>query len=149
MANDVAIAYDQVPPPVAVEVEEARTEADITLPNAIDAGRRCVEAELFAVLQVLQQGVHFVFVVGHEHGCQTAAVEITDVDPHATLGDAASIDSGPGLHGRFFQPPVTAIEIKKSGHSVVGDEDVGASIAVEVCDDDAQAFAGIALLVTA
>ena len=76
--------------------------------------------------------------MGDEEIVVAVAVEVAGVDAHAASACAVGVDRAAREQRFVGEGAVAAVEPEEVGLHVVGDEEVGVAVAVEVAGDDAQ-----------
>jgi len=102
MADHMAVDDHDVLPAVVVQVQKARPEADVLPAQARQSHGLTAELEERYVpnrqvaIQVAIQSVQLILVVGDQQGGPAAAVVISRVDPHASVGQPVLVPRHPG-----------------------------------------------------
>ena len=140
VVQDVAVDDEQVAPAVIVKVEKARAERAIQNIGLTDARRNRVIGES-AVAIIAIHAVQFEIQVAHEEIEQAIVHHVGGIGAHARFGAAVFAEARAGFVGRVAKRAVAVVEIQKIPLRVVGDENVRPSVAIQVRQHHAQAFA--------
>src|SRR5262249_54903680 len=137
--HDVAVADEQVLVAVEIEVEEARSEADIVLSENGKAGCDAGIRELTPA-PITIEAVELMLKIGDQYGKAAGAIVVRDINAHAPLGIAIAVIGQTGFGADLLKPAAAAIEIKQIAASVIGHKNVGLAVLIQVSNQDAKAL---------
>ncbi len=134
---DVPIRHGQVEPAVVVRVQEGSPEPQHIAGRRSQAGGGHAVGEE-AAAEVLVQRDRLAIEVGHGQVGPAVAVEVATGNTHARQVAPTGAQGGPRrlTYVLESETPEVAVEIVR--RHVVGDEDVGLAVVIEVGDDDPQ-----------
>ena len=134
----MAVDDEDIGPAIVVEVGQGAAPADFrqALLEEPCRGRDVLEA--FAV-EVAIQGIVFVPEMGHEQLGEAVTGHVLGVNAHARLGLARLRAGRSGDLARVLEGPVAPVEEQEVRAEVIGHEQVGPAIPIEVGRDDSHA----------
>src|ERR1035438_6812401 len=133
----MSLTYQQVLPTIVVIVEKPNAPAGMEQGHATYTSlETCVVEASIALIMI--DCVLLIREVGNHQVSVTIVVVISKVDAHSRVGVAVPIDRDPRLQTHLFKCPVTFIMKEKLGHGIIGNKDVGPTIAVVVGYSDSE-----------
>src|SRR4029077_20987817 len=83
---------------------------------------------------------HFIVKIGDGDAGASGIFEVPDVHTHSGASFSVSAEGQAGFDGGILEFPITQVAIKFVGLSIVGDEEIGPSVLIEIEHGDTQGF---------
>src|ERR1700738_3072609 len=136
---DVSVGHKDVRPTVIIIVKEETSEAESHEGGApYIRARRLVDEEPVAFVVIKRE--HLVGEIGDDNTGMAGAVVIRCINTHAGAGYAVFTESNSCRDGLLFERSVSLVEIQFVRLRVVGQQDIGPTVAVVVENCYAQAL---------
>ena len=137
---DVAVGRQQIEPAIEIVVEEQHAKRQRAARRRADAGHDRLVRKLERRLLGHVQRRHLVGEVADRDAERSVVAEVGRVDSHRAAAVAVGIERDAGGGADFREGPVALVVKHEVLHGIVGDDEVGPAVGVQIDGGDAERF---------
>src|SRR6266481_2076063 len=128
---DVAVGNDKIESAIEIEIGEAAAKAESCFRGAADTGCNGDVVELSGGRRTVQSD-HLVVEISDGDAGAAGIFEVTDIHAHAGTRFAVGAEGQTRFDSYVFEFSVAQIAIQLVGLSVIGDEEIGPAVLIEI-----------------